>query len=209
MNTKWLVTILTTVLLVTAACGGAPEGKVIPNPIPTEPEPLPDEAYGSLTIDWKKGLGDPTTASLAIIAISGIAVADDASIVGVVDDPVAIIMIAGIATYVVVNNPDLIAEIAEVVVYGVEGLRDWVMTYAAPVANEGEQEKEDVQVNPKTNQKKRIAHIDDDALLSRSFTKTIVRMGGVEVTSFLSCEELLAVMTPGTKFDLYILHNNP
>src|SRR4030065_451621 len=86
--------------IVTLACGGPAAVRTLtPNStdadISTE-EPLPDEKIGIAEIDWKKGLADPSTASLAIVAIGGVAL-----------DPVALILIAGVATYVVVSNPEL------------------------------------------------------------------------------------------------------
>lgn len=217
MNTKCkLWTLIATIVLATYACAvPAPVPSYSPSPeedeeVIEEPELPPDENFGDITIDWRKGLADPANAGLAIVAIGGVAVADDALApgIGLLDDPVAVILIAGIVTYAVVSNPELVADTAEAVVTGVQGLRDWVAAYAAP-ANESEQAKEIEKVNtkPNTNQPKRIAHIED----SPSWQKIVIRMlSNFQVATFPSCEVLIAALAADQtlNFTAYIVDND-
>lgn len=125
MNKKWFIALLALVLILTA-CMPAPKAASAQLPNTENQDPLPDEDIGEATIQWNRGLADPEFAGLAIVAIGGFAAADDATVVGVLDDPVAVILILGIASYVVVTNPDIVEKGIQATVQGVQGVRDWV-----------------------------------------------------------------------------------
>lgn len=114
-----LIVLLVVGSMLFAACSPRPGAPAASAPAPEAPPAEPENPEADLneylelaTIEWLQNLQNPDQ-SLGIL-------------VGQVNNPVALIYIASVVTYSVVSQPELVADTAEIIVEGIEGVEAWV-----------------------------------------------------------------------------------
>lgn len=136
---------LVVLLLIQLACGGTPaaapsavrqEQPVVQAPVaeqPVQPQSAPaastpvvevQRPAEDVEVRWYRQPAEfgPQQALYLIPVVGAVAAADNATIVGIADDPVAVVIIAGLCAYVVVSYAP---QAVEAVVEGAQGLYNW------------------------------------------------------------------------------------